>query len=69
MSNMSNSLPCTLQLEIELVEMSRNIGETPKFHNPLLVLELWIVLAFFSQESLHGIKTADKLLQNRILAT
>uniref|UniRef100_UPI00358EF7E6 chondroadherin-like protein n=1 Tax=Myxine glutinosa TaxID=7769 RepID=UPI00358EF7E6 len=51
-----------MQSEIELVEVSRNIREKHKFHNPLLILEFWVVLALFSQEGLDG----DSPMENQL---
>ena len=63
-SNMSKTVCPALQLEIELVEVFRYVRQKHEFHHPLLVRQLWIVLAFFGQKGLDSIEAADKPLQN-----
>jgi len=52
--------PCSLRLSL----LRCPVISVRKFHNPLLVFKFSIVLAFFRQEGLYGIKAADKPLQN-----
>lgn len=55
----------TLVHTFEIPEtLPRNIREKQDFPNTLLVLEFWIVLAFFGQKGRNGVKAANKVLHN-----